>query len=481
MSRIDRNQWESVIGLEVHVQLSTNTKMFCGCRWEYGQPPNTLTCPRCLGMPGALPVTNGKAVEYAIKIGYALNCNIRTDTTFSRKNYFYPDLPKGYQISQFDDPICENGFLEINIEDSIKKIGVTRAHMEEDAGKLIHDVGTSSLVDLNRCGTPLVEIVSEPDMRSAKEARKYLDRLKQTIQYTGVSDCDMEKGNLRCDANVSVRRVGDKKFGIRTEIKNLNSFRFVERAINYEIDRHIALIEDGGEIDQCTMMWDENEGRTYMIRSKEEAHDYRYFPEPDIPPLKISDDLKLKVKNSLGEMPSEKEKRFVSEYGIKHRDAVILSKEESLADYFESLSKLSTLPQLSCKWILSEVLRVLKDEKIGIEDFSISLDQFSELLKVLNEKKITALSAKAVFNIMIESNDSPLKIIDREGFALDQDMDSLQSVIQGIVDNNPNEVERFRNGEAKLMGFFMGLVMRETKGKADPSDITKIIAKLLKK
>tara|TARA_B100000131_G_scaffold297555_1_gene316399 strand:+ start:543 stop:1841 length:1299 start_codon:yes stop_codon:yes gene_type:complete len=432
-------------------------------------------------MPGALPVTNGKAIEYAIKIGYALNCNIRTHTTFSRKNYFYPDLPKGYQISQFNDPICENGFLEINDDNSLKRIGVTRAHMEEDAGKLIHDVGKTSLVDLNRCGTPLVEIVSEPDMRSAKEARKYLDRLKQTIQYIGVSDCDMEKGNLRCDANISVRRVGEEKFGTRTEIKNLNSFRFVERAINYEIDRHIELIEGGGEVDQCTMMWDENEGRTYMIRSKEEAHDYRYFPEPDIPPLEISDDLKLKVKNSLNELPVDKEKRFVDEYGLKLRDAIILSKDESLADYFESLAELSGLPLLSCKWILSEVLRVLKDEKIRIDECPVSIEQLSMLLKILNDNKITAVNAKSVFNIMIESEESPSKIIEREGFALDQDMDSIESIVQEILEKNPNEVGRFKNGESKLMGFFMGLVMRETKGKADPASITKIIAKLLKK
>ena len=481
MSSSIRKGWEPVIGLEVHVQLSTDTKMFCSCRWDYGQPPNTLTCPRCLGMPGALPVTNGKAIEYAIKIGYALNCNIRTHTTFSRKNYFYPDLPKGYQISQFNDPICENGFLEINDDNSLKRIGVTRAHMEEDAGKLIHDVGKTSLVDLNRCGTPLVEIVSEPDMRSAIEARKYLDRLKQTIQYIGVSDCDMEKGNLRCDANISVRRVGEEKFGTRTEIKNLNSFRFVERAINYEIDRHIELIEGGGEVDQCTMMWDENEGRTYMIRSKEEAHDYRYFPEPDIPPLEISDDLKLKVKNSLNELPVDKEKRFVDEYGLKLRDAIILSKDESLADYFESLAELSGLPLLSCKWILSEVLRVLKDEKIRIDECPVSIEQLSMLLKILNDNKITAVNAKSVFNIMIESEESPSKIIEREGFALDQDMDSIESIVQEILEKNPNEVGRFKNGESKLMGFFMGLVMRETKGKADPASITKIIAKLLKK
>ena len=480
MTKIDRNGWEPVIGLEVHVQLSTDTKMFCSCKWEYGQPPNTLTCPRCLGMPGALPITNGKAVEYAIKIGYALNCSIRTDTSFSRKNYFYPDLPKGYQISQFNDPICENGFLEINDKSGIKKIGVTRAHMEEDAGKLIHDAGPSSLVDLNRCGTPLVEIVSEPDMRSAKEARKYLDRLKQTVQYIGVSDCDMEKGNLRCDANVSVRRVGEIKFGTRTEIKNLNSFRFVERAINYEIDRHITLIEGGGEVDQCTMMWDENQARTYMIRSKEEAHDYRYFPEPDIPPLKISDKLKTKVKDSLNEMPSDKEKRFVSEYGLKLEDAVILSKNERLADYFESLSKLSGLPSLSCKWILSEVLRILKDEKIGIDECPVSLEQLSDLLMILNDKKITSANAKTVFNLMIESNNSPSDIIEREGFSLDQDMDSIESAVQDVLDKNADEVERFKNGEAKLMGFFMGAVMRETKGKADPSAVTKIIEKFLK-
>ena len=476
-----KNKWESVIGLEVHVQLSTNTKMFCSCKWSYGELPNTLTCPRCLGLPGALPVVNKKAVEYAIKIGHALNCEIRSETTFSRKNYFYPDLPKGYQISQSNDPICENGFLEINDSDSIKKIGITRAHMEEDSGKLIHDLGTSSLVDLNRCGTPLVEIVSDPDLRNAKQARQYLDRLKQTIQYVGVSDCDMEKGNLRCDANISVRKKGQKEFGTRTEIKNLNSFRFVEKAINYEINRHISLIEDGGQVDQCTMMWDDNKNKTYVIRTKEEAHDYRYFPEPDIPPLSISNQLINNIKLALNELPSDKEKRFVNKYNLKLADAIILSKDEKLANFFELLSKNSGLPHLASKWILSEVLRSLKEFKISINEFPISIEQLSGLLNQIDKKIITNANAKIVFNLMIDSDDDAITIIEREGFKLNKNTDNLKEIVLKVFKNNPKEFSRFKKGEQKLLGFFMGQVMKATKGKVDPSSISTIIGKLIKK
>jgi len=479
MNHKQNNEWESVIGLEVHVQLSTDTKMFCSCKWSYGELPNTLTCPRCLGMPGALPVVNKKAIEYAITIGHALNCKIRSETTFSRKNYFYPDLPKGYQISQFNDPICEKGFLEINDSDGVKKIGITRAHMEEDAGKLIHDIGESSLVDLNRCGTPLVEIVSEPDLRNAKQARQYLDRLKQTIQYTGVSDCDMEKGNLRCDANISVRKKGQKDFGTRTEIKNLNSFRFVERAINYEINRHISLIEDGGKIDQCTMMWDENKGKTYIIRTKEEAHDYRYFPEPDIPPLSISNQLINNLKMKLKELPSDKEKRFVHEYNIKLSDAIIIVKDEKLANFFESICKSSGLPHLASKWILGEVLRLLKEYKITIDECPVSVEQLSGLLKQIDQNVITNANAKNVFNIMIETNDDALAIIKREGFSLNENSESIEEIVLTVFKDNPQEADRFKNGEQKLLGFFMGQVMKITKGRVDPTSVSKIIRKLI--
>lgn len=475
------NSWETVIGLEVHVQLGTETKMFCNCKWEYGQPPNTLTCPICLGMPGALPITNSKAIEYAIKIGLALNCKIRTNTKFARKNYFYPDLPKGYQISQFEDPICESGYLSINVDGNNKKIGITRAHMEEDAGKLMHGVGDYSVVDLNRCGTPLVEIVSEPDIRSPEEAHRYLDRLKQTLLYIGVSDCDMEKGNLRCDANISIRKTDIEKFGTRTEIKNLNSFRFVEKAIKYEIKRQIYLLENGGEVDQCTMMWDENTGETFVTRTKEEAHDYRYFPEPDLPPLVISTDKIEDVNSTLPELPFAKEIRLVKEYGIKLKNAEILAKTVDNSKYFEKLARTSEQPNLAAKWILGEVFRIMKEENIEICDFSISPDKLAVLLKLVNQKKITKANAKEIFNLMLNESTSVQDIIDREGFSSNQDLGSLESIIKEILENHPGEVERFQNGQGKLIGFFMGLVMRETKGKEDPEVVKKLLGSLLKK
>ena len=475
------NHWEPVIGLEVHVQLSTDTKMFCNCKWEYGCSPNTLTCPICLGMPGALPVTNTKAIDYAIKIGLALNCNIRKYTKFARKNYFYPDLPKGYQISQFEDPICENGFLSIYLDGKNKKIGITRAHMEEDAGKLMHGVGNYSVVDLNRCGTPLVEIVSEPDIRSSKEAHNYLDRLKQTLRYIGVSDCDMEKGNLRCDANISIRKEGTEKFGTRTEIKNLNSFRYVERAINYEIKRQIGILENNGKVDQCTMMWDENVGKTYVTRSKEEAHDYRYFPEPDLPPLVINEDKVENIKKNLPELPDIKERRLIQEYGIKQSIAKILTKEIDHSKYFEDLAKKSELPDLAANWILGDIYRVLKEENIDIKTFKISTNRLAELLQLLDQKKITKANAREVFNLMLNEDSTPLEIIQREGYSQQQNLGTLESTILRILEDHTVEVERYHNGEKKLIGFFMGLVMRETKGKADPKTITKIIGSLLHK
>ncbi len=453
--------------------------MFCNCKWEYGQPPNTLTCPVCLGMPGALPITNAQAIDYAIKIGLALNCSIREHTIFARKNYFYPDLPKGYQISQFEDPICEIGYLPINVNGNRKKIGITRAHMEEDAGKLMHGIGEFSVVDLNRCGTPLVEIVSEPDLRSPEEAHTYLDRLKQTLLYIGVSDCDMEKGNLRCDANISIRKSGTEKFGTRTEIKNLNSFRFVERAIKFEINRQIKLLENGEIVEQCTMMWDENIGKTYVIRTKEEAHDYRYFPEPDLPPLVISMKRIENIQNELPELPDAKETRLVTEYGIKLKDAEILSKSVDHTDYFEKLAQLSGLPALASNWILSEVYRVLKDENIGIIDFPVSAERLADLLKLTDEKNITNANAKDVFNFMVKEPLTAQEIIEREGFGITQNTTDLEVTIQDILDNHHQEVERYQKGEKKLLGFFMGLVMRETKGSADPGVVNNILGVLL--
>lgn len=470
--------WDIVIGLEVHVQLNTKTKAFCSCRVSYGDPPNTNVCPVCLGYPGALPVLNKAMVDSAIMLGLATHCKIRSYNTFARKNYFYPDLPKGYQISQFDDPICYQGYIDINTGQEKKRIGLTRIHMEEDAGKSMH-AEDGTLVDLNRCGTPLLEIVSEPDMRSPEEAYAYLTTLKQIVRYTGISDCNMEEGSMRCDANISIKPKGRKEFGTRTELKNMNSFRNVERALKFEAERQRKVLESGGIITQNTLLWDEQSGQTRSMRSKEDSHDYRYFPEPDLSPLKIDDSWIENIHKKLPELPDARKARFISDYGLTEEDAALLTFEKEIADYFEAVLKVFDQPRLAGNWIKNEILRILAGSGKSITESPVSPAALAELLVQLDKKAITPQTAKTVLDEMAATRKSALAIIREKGLEQISDSSELQELIKGILNDNPAECERYRGGETKLLAFFLGQVMRATKGKAEPALARKILQKIL--
>lgn len=472
--------WEPVIGLEVHAQLATETKMFCRCRRTYGARPNTHTCPVCLGYPGVLPVLNDKAVESAIRIGQAVDCQVRGLSRFARKNYFYPDLPKGYQISQYDEPLCEFGKLSFYLEDGTEKtVGITRIHLEEDAGKTIHGAENESYIDFNRCGTPLVEIVSEPDMRTPEEARRYVERLKQTLEYTGVSQADMEKGNLRCDANISIRPIGREKLGTRTELKNLNSFRSLERALTYEINRQIQVLEDGGEVIQCTLNWDEATGQSRLMRTKEEADDYRYFPEPDLVPVVVNDELLGEVRKTLPELPAAIEARFTATYGLRLLDVEILTRTKELAAYYEAVVAEGVEPSDAAQWILGEVLRVLKEEYLEIQDFSLAPAGLAELIKLVKESTINRNTGKSVFDKMLQDGLSARAIVERDQLAQVSDTGTLEKAVRDAVVGNPKEFERYKNGDNKLFGYFMGQVMAATKGKGDPQAVRGLLQKIL--
>ena len=475
-------KWETVIGLEAHAQLSTKTKMFCGCRNEYGVPPNTNVCPVCLGLPGALPVTNEKAIDYALKLGLALGCEIRMFSRFERKNYFYPDLPKGYQISQFEEPLCDGGVVTIRENGKPKEIKLTRIHLEEDAGKSIHsENGTGTKVDFNRCGVPLAEIVSEPVIHSPAEARSYLMRLKQVLQYLDICDCNMEEGNLRCDANISLRPVGEEELGVRTEMKNMNSFRGVERALTYEIKRQAEILDNGGKIEQATLLWNEEKQIAEIMRSKEFAHDYRYFPDPDLVPVVIDDNQLTNLKKGLGKLPHEKENTLIESYGLREEDAVIIASDSNLADYFEDIVKQGAKPEEAAKWVLGQVLRKLKEDNITIREFTIQPSRLTELLKVVDEDLINISTAKNVFNEMLTSEKSPTEIIEEKGWGLISDSDKLQTVVKDIISNNPDEVKRYREGKKELIGFFMGMVMKETRGQSDPQTVKSLLIENLEK
>ncbi|MCK5310835.1 MAG: Asp-tRNA(Asn)/Glu-tRNA(Gln) amidotransferase subunit GatB [Desulfobacteraceae bacterium] len=464
--------FEPVIGLEVHAQLKTKTKIFCGCSTTFGQSPNANTCPVCTGMPGVLPVLNKQAVSLAIKTALATNCKIARQSRFDRKNYFYPDLPKGYQISQYAFPIAEHGFLDI--ED--KKIGITRIHMEEDAGKLTHDPARGkSLVDLNRTGIPLVEIVSEPDIRSAKEAGQYLRKLHQILKYTDVCDANMEKGQFRCDANISLRIKGTKEFGIRAEIKNLNSFKNVEKAINYEIERQRYILEDGGQVVQETRLWDPAKNKTNSMRGKENAHDYRYFPDPDLVPLIVDDKWIKKVKSTIPELPDAKKARFINDFNIPEYDAGVLTASKELADYFEETIKDLTDKKQASNWIMTTVLGMLNAKGFDIESSPVSAASLAELLKLLEKNTINIKGAKTIFEEMAETGKNPDNIMKEKNLEQVSDQSELVSIVDTIIEKNPKEVDAYKNGKTKLFSFFMGQVMRETKGKADPKIITGII------
>ena len=473
-------EFEAVIGLEVHAQLSTSTKIFCGCSTKFGNPPNTNVCPICLGHPGTLPVLNKKVVEYAVMLGLATNCSINERSIIARKNYFYPDLPKGYQISQFEEPICEDGFIEIELENgSRKNIKIKRIHLEEDAGKLIHDQGDYTLVDLNRCGTPLLEIVTEPDITSAQEAYSYLTNLKQILTYLEVCDGNMEEGSLRCDANISVRPKGQLELGTRTEVKNMNSFRNVERAIEFEINRQIELIEDGGKVTQQTLLWNADLNEAFPMRGKEESHDYRYFPDPDLVPVVVSSEWRSSLNNRLPELPKTRRERFVSEFKIPEYDAKILTSEKELANYFEETIKETKNYKSASNWIMGDVLKVIKDEKIPIAEIKLSAKNLGKLINLIDQNVISGKIAKEVFPEMFMSDSDPETIVKEKGLAQITDSLEIEKAVDEIIANNLKQVEEFKSGKEKVFGFFVGQVMRATKGKANPQIVNDILTKKL--
>src|SRR5579864_5606657 len=478
-----RDKYEPVIGLEVHVQLLTQTKIFCGCSTQFGAPPNTNVCPVCLGLPGALPVLNKRAVEFAVLASQALNCQVRETSIFARKNYFYPDLPKGYQISQFDKPLAEHGWIEIALAGVTKKIGITRLHMEEDAGKSIHDGLVDSTVytsiDLNRSGTPLVEIVSEPDMRSADEAFEYLTLLKEIILYTGVSDCNMEEGSLRCDANVSVRPRGQEKFGTKAEIKNVNSFRFIRDAIEYEIDRQIEAIESGERILQETRLYNAQEGRTYSMRSKEQAHDYRYFPEPDLPPLVVDTQWQESIRRTLPELPEARRKRMVADYAITEYDARVLTVTKSLADQFEEAAKAAKNPKRVANLVQGELMGRLKTANLEIEQSPISMKGVAMSADLVESGAISSKILKDLYDKAFASREDFPVVHEREKPEQITDIAALEKIIDDIIAANPKQVEQYRAGKTTVIGFFVGQVMKASKGQAKPELVNELLKKQL--
>jgi len=474
--------WEVVIGLEVHCQINTNTKAFCGCSTEFGAEPNTQTCPVCLGMPGQLPVLNTVAVDKTILTGLAINATINLESKFDRKNYFYPDLPKGYQISQFAVPIVEHGYLDIpNNDGGEKRIGVTRIHMEEDAGKSMHEgLDAVSHIDLNRSGVPLMEIVSEPDMRSAEEAIAYLKQLHQLIRFLGVSGADMEKGQFRCDANVSVRRPGEP-FGTRTEMKNMNSFRFIKQAIDFEVLRQIEIIEDGGAVVQESRLWDSVKNESRSMRSKEEAHDYRYFPEPDLPPLRVSQQQVDAIKAGMPELPGQLRQRFEAEYGLSSYDADVLTQTLELAAWYESLVAAHPAdPKRCANWMANELLGRLNEAGKDLSESPVSAKRLAELLDRIEDSSISGNAAKTVLDAMMESADSADAIIEAKGLKQVSDSGAIDAIILAVMEANPAQVEGYRGGKDKLMGFFVGQVMKASRGTANPGLVNQRLAELLK-
>jgi aspartyl-tRNA(Asn)/glutamyl-tRNA(Gln) amidotransferase subunit B len=478
------DEFEGVIGLEVHAHLLTGSKIFCGSSTEFGGEPNSHTCPVCMGLPGALPVLNRKVVDFAISAGLATNCTINGTSIFARKNYYYPDLPKGYQISQYEEPICTDGYVDLFRNGGKKRIRIKRIHMEEDAGKLVHEatIETSSysLVDFNRSSVPLLEIVSEPDIESPEEAVAYLRLLRDVIVYLEICDGNMEEGSFRCDANVSVRKKGDQALGTRTELKNLNSFRYIEKALDYEIRRQIQVITDGGKIVQETRLFHPDEGVTYSMRGKEEAHDYRYFPEPDLVPLVIDEEWIDRIRKGLPELPVRKMERFMSEYDLPRYDVEILTGDKALADYFEETVKLFPEPKSVSNWIMSELLRELKNGNVSPAESPLRPTHLAELLSLIRDQVISGKIGKEIFPEIYNRGVSPKSFIEEKGLIQVSDADALNAAIDGVIDRFPKEVEEFRGGKEKLMGFFVGQVMKETKGKANPKLLNQLLAERLK-
>jgi len=469
------SNFEAVIGLEVHAQLSTKTKVFCGCSTKFGNEPNINVCPVCLGHPGVLPVLNKKVVEYSALMGMATNCKINKNSVFARKNYFYPDLPKGYQISQFEKPICLDGFIIIKNNNERKKIRIERIHIEEDAGKSIHDSGSDTLLDLNRCGVPLIEIVSKPDITSAADASLYMQKIQQILRYLEICDGNMEEGSLRCDANVSIRKIGEKKLGTKTEIKNMNSFKNVVRAINFEIDRQIELLEDGKKINQQTLLWNADQNKAESMRNKEEADDYRYFPEPDLFPVVIDKEYEENLRTQLPELPDVKLERFITQYQLPEYDAQILTNDKPLADYFDKSAKYINDYKLLSNWIMVEVLGYINNQNISIKDFDITPKYLAELLNLILDKTISGKIAKEVFADMVLNKKTAMEIISDKNFIQISDTKLLEDLIDTQIKLYPKQVEEYLGGKEKLISFFVGKIMQETKGKANPALLNNLL------
>ncbi len=476
-------KYQPVIGLEVHVQLLTATKAFCGCVNKYGGEPNTHTCPTCLGLPGALPVLNRQAVEFAVLAAKAIHCEIRERSIFARKNYFYPDNPKGYQISQFDKPIAENGWLEVPSNEEVKRIGITRLHMEEDAGKSVHDGFADSVsktyIDLNRCGTPLVEIVSEPDLRTADEVFEYLTRLKEILLYTGVSDCNMEEGSLRCDANVSVMLKGASQFGTKAEVKNVNSFRYIRSAVEYEIERQINVLEDGGRVTQESRLWNQAEGRTYSMRSKEQAHDYRYFPEPDLPPLLVGAEWQANILKALPELPEARRVRMIEAYGISAQDAATLTATQAFADQFESAAKRAKSPRRVASLLTSEITMRLRAANLENEQSPISEAGLVLAADLAESGEISSKMLKVMLDTAFANSEDFTTVYDREKPQQISDTSAIEAMIDEVIAANPRQVEQYRGGKKTVSAFFVGQVMKASKGQANPAVLNELVVKKL--
>jgi aspartyl-tRNA(Asn)/glutamyl-tRNA(Gln) amidotransferase subunit B len=476
-------KYEPVIGLEVHVQLATRTKIYCGCPTSFGAPPNTNVCPVCLGLPGALPVLNRRAVEMAVEAALALNCRVNPVSRLARKNYFYPDLPKGYQISQYESPLAEHGWVEIRAGGALRRIGITRVHIEDDAGKSLHegfrDSDRYTYVDLNRCGTPLIEIVTEPDIRSSEEAFAFLTELKLIMQYIEVSSCDMEKGHLRCDANVSVRPRGAERFGTKTEVKNLNSFRFLRMALDYEIARQIAILEDGGCIEQETRLYDVASGTTIGMRTKEQAHDYRYFPEPDLLPLKISDDWRERLRAEMPELPAAKRARFLRDFGLRDYDVEVLTASRELSEYFEKAAAASGNPVEASKWVQGELMGALKAAGKEIAEAPVPAEELGALIAMVARGELSGKMAKEVFAKMFESGEPARRIVEREGLQQISDAAELGRIIDEVLEKNPKQVEQYLGGKTAVLGFLVGQVMKATRGQANPQTVNALLREKL--
>ncbi|MEG0570170.1 MAG: Asp-tRNA(Asn)/Glu-tRNA(Gln) amidotransferase subunit GatB [Oscillospiraceae bacterium] len=474
--------YELVVGLEVHAELSTKSKIYCSCKNAFGLEVNTQCCPICLGFPGTLPTLNEKVVEYAVKMGYALNCDINKVCKQDRKNYFYPDLPKAYQISQFDIPLCENGYVDILVEGEPKRIGVTRIHIEEDAGKLIHNESfAGSLVDFNRCGVPLIEIVSEPDIRSSKEAKEYLETIKSILQYLDISDCKMQEGSIRCDVNVSVMQKGATEFGTRCEMKNVNTFSGAVRAIEYEAKRQIEVIENGGEIHQETRRWDDAKGQSFLLRSKEDAHDYRYFPEPDLQTIVLEDEYLQKIKESIPELPNMMIARFVKDYDITQKDATLIVESIEREKLFqECISEYNCSPKIVCNWLVGDIIKYTNETSKSIEELNITAKNLSEVIKMIEDGEISNASAKVVLEEIINSNACPQDIVAKKGLKQISDQSALETIVKEVLKNNQKSIEDYNSGKTNVLGFLVGQCMKASKGQGNPTVMKEILLKNIK-